>query len=116
MIEVVFTRNADDAIEKVSVEGHASYADSGEDIVCAGVSILTISVLNGLEQVAGVTDLKRVVEEGYSSFEVPEGRDFVQGIQISTLIDTFEQGIKATAAAYGDYITVADVIGGETDD
>lgn len=32
------------------VEGHAGYAERGEDIVCAAVSALTIAAVNGLEK------------------------------------------------------------------
>ena len=32
----------------LSVSGHAEYADSGKDIVCAAVSLLTINTINAI--------------------------------------------------------------------
>ncbi|MDO4289383.1 MAG: ribosomal-processing cysteine protease Prp [Eubacterium sp.] len=103
MINITF-EYAEKRIAKVTVEGHAGYGDSGEDIVCAGISILTISILNGLSEIVGITDLNREVKEGYTSFEIPEITDPIQRIKADALMDTFHLGIGATAAAYGDYI------------
>ncbi|MFZ3131410.1 MAG: ribosomal-processing cysteine protease Prp [Desulfosporosinus sp.] len=36
-------------IRAFELSGHAGYADSGQDIVCAGVSALSIAACNGLE-------------------------------------------------------------------
>lgn len=105
MITVTFEKNQN-TIKKVVVSGHGEYADSGEDIVCAGVSILTISILNGLSEIVGLTDLNRKVDEGYTSFEIPEIKDPVQKIQADALMDTFHLGLCATEAAYGDYIKI----------
>ncbi len=35
-----------------SIEGHAGYADSGHDIVCAGVTSAVMTVLNGITECA----------------------------------------------------------------
>ncbi|MEG0310878.1 MAG: ribosomal-processing cysteine protease Prp [Eubacterium sp.] len=105
MITVTFEKEKD-AIKKVIVSGHGEYADSGEDIVCAGVSILTISILNGLSEIVGLKDLNREVKEGYTSFEIPMINDKIQRIQAETLMDTFHLGLCATEAAYGDYIKI----------
>lgn len=37
-----------------SIEGHAGYADFGEDIVCAGVTSAVMTVLNGITEVAKI--------------------------------------------------------------
>ncbi len=37
-------------IERVTVKGHAGYADAGEDIVCAGISTLTFAAGIALER------------------------------------------------------------------
>lgn len=103
MITVTFERE-EERIARVTVEGHAAYAEAGEDIVCAGVSILTISILNGLSEIVGIEILNREVKEGYTAFEVPEVKDPVKRIQTDVLMDTFHLGIGATASAYGDYI------------
>ena len=48
MITVTILKNQD--IYKVfDCNGHAAYADSGQDIVCAGVSALVINTINAIE-------------------------------------------------------------------
>ena len=37
-----------------SIEGHAGYADFGEDIVCAGVTSSVMTILNGITEVAKI--------------------------------------------------------------
>lgn len=36
--------------KKFMIEGHAEYADEGEDIVCAAVSALVINTINSIEE------------------------------------------------------------------
>lgn len=36
--------------KKFMIDGHAGYADAGEDIVCAAVSALVINTINSIEQ------------------------------------------------------------------
>ncbi|MEE1280290.1 MAG: ribosomal-processing cysteine protease Prp [Oscillospiraceae bacterium] len=37
-----------------SIEGHAGYAESGHDIVCAGVTSAVMTVLNGITECANI--------------------------------------------------------------
>ena len=48
---VAFYRRPDGSLTGYRAEGHAGYADYGYDIVCAGISALTQSTLNGLKNV-----------------------------------------------------------------
>lgn len=45
-----------------SIEGHAGYADFGEDIVCAGVTSAVMTVLNGITEVAKLNASVEVLE------------------------------------------------------
>ncbi|MFQ9515414.1 MAG: ribosomal-processing cysteine protease Prp [Eubacterium sp.] len=47
-----------DTYTGIRIEGHAGYADAGEDIVCAGISVLAINFINSVET---FTDDKFVV-------------------------------------------------------
>ena len=48
---VTFFRRPDGALTGYRAEGHTGYAEAGSDIVCAAVSALTQSTLNGLKNV-----------------------------------------------------------------
>jgi hypothetical protein len=89
---------------EIIVSGHAGFADHGEDIVCAAVSVLTISILNGLTEILGRKDLGEVVEEGYVRFIIPEITDESMKMKTDTLISTYLLGIRGIKEAYGDYI------------
>ena len=47
--------------------GHAEYAESGEDIVCAAISILLITTLNYIEEKLQVPVKQTEGEEGFTS-------------------------------------------------
>ncbi|MCR4568157.1 MAG: ribosomal-processing cysteine protease Prp [Pseudobutyrivibrio sp.] len=49
MISVVITKQ-NNKYCNVSLDGHAGFADSGQDIVCAAVSVLVINTFNSIEQ------------------------------------------------------------------
>lgn len=49
MIRVSIFRDDTDMITGYRVKGHAGYDDSGQDIVCAAVSILVINTINSIE-------------------------------------------------------------------
>lgn len=89
---------------EIIVSGHAGFADHGEDIVCAAVSVLTISILNGLTEILGRKDLDEVVEEGYVRFTIPEITDEPISMKTDALISTYLLGIRGIKEAYGDYI------------
>lgn len=117
MISVSLEKDQSGKIRKVIVEGHALYNyDGGEfDIVCAGVSALTITLLNGFEEVLGIEEqaMDRKVGSGYTSFRIPEADDALLAVQINTLLRVYELGLRSMADAYGDYVTVIEKFGGE---
>ena len=48
---VTFVKRSDGALIGYQAEGHTGYAHAGADIVCAAISALTQSTLNGLKNV-----------------------------------------------------------------
>lgn len=116
MINITFY-NDGEIISKVSVEGHGGYGDPGEDIVCSAVSMLTITIINGIEEIIGLRDMEREVRAGYTSFTLPQAQSPTQAIQLQTLMDTFHLGVRATEEAYGEYVKVIEKsTGGENHD
>ena len=49
MIHVTIFCNEDKECVGFQTEGHAEYAEPGEDIICAAVSILVINTINSIE-------------------------------------------------------------------
>ena len=53
MTNITFYKTKAGAYKGFTCNGHAGYADYGQDIVCASISVLVINTINALEQLAG---------------------------------------------------------------
>lgn len=51
MTEITIYKNKAGEYRKFMCDGHAAYADYGQDIVCAAISVLVINTVNALEEV-----------------------------------------------------------------
>lgn len=94
MIRVMVRKGA------ITIKGHAGYAAAGQDIVCAGVSALTQTM------VKGILDLT----EDKIEFSLTPGSAMVRYEKLSeksqVLIDSFMIGIFMIADAYSEYICI----------
>lgn len=63
MIQVTFIRDNDNRIKEFEFTGHADFAPYGSDIVCAGVSAVAISAINGVKELANVDPTLEVDSE-----------------------------------------------------
>lgn len=95
MIVVSVTSN------RVTVEGHAGYAKSGEDIVCAASSVLTQNLIASIEE---LTDdkIKYELTEGLAKIEFKDLSD-----RGKILIDSFFIGICDIATNFPNCVKVA---------
>lgn len=94
----VSTKNG--KITRLKVSGHALSAPHGEDLVCAGVSAISVGILNTLYQLApqacqldmneGLTDIK-VIDENDDKVQL-----ILQtaSIQYETVVDTYGKYIR----------------------
>ena len=96
-----FYRRSDGALVGYRTEGHTGYAESGEDIVCAGVSALTQTTLNGLQNVLkapvmfDIDDQSALLEARLT----PEASE-AQIQQAQLLLETLLQGLQAIERSY----------------
>ena len=82
------------ASDRIHVSGHANTAPRGSDIVCAAVSALTLTLIQGLKDIARMK-LNGSVEEGNICIKWREVNDTGRA-----LIDTWFLGICGIAAEY----------------
>jgi len=84
--------------KQMTCSGHADYADSGEDIVCAAISVLVINTINSLEK---FTETKMQVEtdENSGMIDVRFSEDLKEDGRL--LIDSLILGLRSIAAEYG---------------
>lgn len=84
----------------IKIHGHAGYAETGKDIVCAGVTALTQTLIRSMQ---GLTRDK--VE-----YEVSPGRADIQYGDLSEegklLVDSFFIGICLIADEFPEYVRI----------
>ena len=97
MIRVVFYNNSDKNICGFSVEGHAGYAKYGKDIVCAGVSALTINTINSIEALTDNSVEYIMEDSGLIKFKFKTQPDEMGLL----LINSYMLGIKNLNEEYG---------------
>ena len=104
MIKAVFYEYENGTYKGFTVEGHAGFAVSGKDVVCAAVSMLVINTINSIESFTA--DKFRVEddeEKGIIDFE------FISD-QISPdsalLLDSMVLGLNGVRKEYGKFIEI----------
>ncbi|MFZ7121249.1 MAG: ribosomal-processing cysteine protease Prp [Eubacteriaceae bacterium] len=105
MIRCCFSRDNGD-ISSVEVEGHSNYADIGKDIVCAAVSSLVISSVNGLISHVGLDVEYEMNDDGFVKFEVPIIHEDKKRIQCNAILETLYLGVKSIELEYKEHIKV----------
>lgn len=86
--------------ERIEISGHAGYAEYGKDIVCAGVTALTQTLIQSIEN---LTDDKIEYRISPGKVEV-EYRNLSE--KSKTLVDSFFVGIRLIADEFPNYVAI----------
>lgn len=104
MIKITIYKNSENNYIGLRSLGHAEYADSGYDIICAAVSVLVINTMNSIE---AFTDdkfkIKTNEQKGLIEFK------FVNNIseKSTLLMNSLELGLQGIKKDYNDgYIKI----------
>ena len=84
----------------LTVIGHAGYAPVGQDIVCAGVSALTQTLIKSIEDLTS-DKIKYKISPGGVDIEYGNLSE-----KAKTLVDSFFVGILMIADEFPDYVRV----------
>jgi uncharacterized protein YsxB (DUF464 family) len=106
MIQVCIIRDSEGVIREFSVKGHAGYAESGRDIVCAAVSAVAYTAVGALEDLAGLNGYEE--KEGYIKFSLPLHISREKTEKAGIILETAAIGFKQIEMQYGDYVKVSD--------
>ncbi len=79
------------------ISGHAGYAVTGKDIVCAAVSVLGINTVNAIEAYTNAKVLTDVDESGYLKVMLLDTIDD----KAQVLLDAFSLGVQEIYNDYG---------------
>lgn len=110
MIKISIFKSKDN-IEKIKVIGHAGYADRGEDILCASISVLIFTLIEAMDAVV------KLDKDKYSyqidpkvplmGLEIKHKRlSENELIQVKALTEAFELGCKKSSEAYEGFIKI----------
>ena len=91
----------DDRITGFSVSGHSGYGEAGTDIVCAAISVLTQTTLNGLANVLKAPVMFDQDDDGafIEAILTPEASE-MQIQQAHLLLVTLLEGLQAIQREY----------------
>lgn len=93
MINIIVSKN------HIEIKGHANYAKSGNDIVCAAVSGLAESVIKSLQ---GFEKNEVKVKDGEITIDIKHKISKEDQIRLEVLI----QGLKMIAKKYDKYVKI----------
>ena len=106
MTDITITKKGNSIVE-VTASGHTGYGESGEDIVCAGVSTLIQSALLGLLQVAQINVKYKVNEQdGSLRFTLPSNLTVEERHDADVILNTMLCGLQDFYTEYSDYINL----------
>ena len=106
MTDIKVIRKSNSIVE-VAASGHTGFGESGEDMVCAGVSTLIQTALLGLLQVAKINVKFKVDEEqGSLRFTLPERLTAEERHDADVILNTMLAGLKDFYTEYSDFINL----------
>lgn len=98
MTKITVFRTHDHEFKGFSCQGHAGYANAGEDIVCAGISVLVLNTINSIEAyTADPFTLKTEEENGDIDFRFDETAGYEADLFMKSLV----LGLQGIQDSYG---------------
>ena len=87
-------------LDRITIDGHAGYAEAGKDIVCAGVTALTENLIDSIESLT----------EDKIQYEISPGRVDIHYKDLSEdgklLVDSFFLGICGIAKDFPEHVKI----------
>jgi len=105
MITVVVFKNKQNQIIRFTVKGHAGFAESGSDIVCAAVTTAAMTAVNGLTDVANIA-MEPHVASGYVDCVLPSVLSVQERHDADVILNSMMLTFDNLAELYADYICI----------
>jgi uncharacterized protein YsxB (DUF464 family) len=105
MIKVTVWKSNKQGFDAFLVEGHAGYAEHGQDIVCAAVSVLAQTAVLAIEKLTGY-NVRIEMEDGRLYCRLPVAISAGKAAVIKTIIESMIIGLQAVAEEYPSYVVI----------
>lgn len=108
MIRASFFENKQSYWLSFTLKGHADSGPYGYDIVCAAVSALTLSVINNIQRLLGVSLIIEADEEegGFLKASLPPDLDDEKKADTQLLLNHLYWALKDIEEEYNEHIEV----------
>ncbi|MGO4961124.1 ribosomal-processing cysteine protease Prp [Jeotgalibaca porci] len=109
MINAKFINHSkEDQILSFEITGHAGYAEAGEDIVCAAVSVLAIETVNSIDKMVShqMTVKEADDEGGYLFAQVKPNLSAEQAQVTQILLKHLYFSLEDVANTYPNYVKI----------
>ncbi|HBE77233.1 MAG TPA: hypothetical protein DDW65_05560 [Firmicutes bacterium] len=108
MVSVIIKRDLLGNSMGFSCDGHAGYAEKGVDIICAGISALTMTTVLALDQLTKLQlKIKQDPAQGLLECDWDSIPTEVQ--QANLIVQVMAIGLQDMAAQYPEYLKVSEV-------
>jgi uncharacterized protein YsxB (DUF464 family) len=110
VIKVSIKRDdTDGVIQEFTLSGHAEFAESGKDLVCAAVSGIAFGVINAIEALLNIQLMINTDEKnGFLQCIVPTSIEPAVHEKVQLLLEGMVVALQSIASEYGAYITIND--------
>lgn len=107
MIRAYLYKDREGYIRGYKISGHANYDESGKDIVCSAVSVVSQVSLMSLIEIANLNEneLEYTIDNINGSIEVSIKESY-ENVKVDTLMKSLELALKSIEEGYGEYITL----------
>ena len=87
MIQVTILRGRDESVRGIEINGHAGFAEYGQDVICAAVSALALNMANSVEAFTDDHFVGSIAEDdGAFTFSFPEKMSSESQLLMKSLI------------------------------
>ena len=93
----------------ISFSGHSGWDENGKDIVCAAISTLLQSLVIGMEEVLGHSDIREEIDLKDDIPYVRIWTPFPYGDKETVLVDTISRSLKEISKSYPEYVEISEV-------
>jgi len=104
----VRARREEGQLLEVEVSGHAGYMEKGLDIVCAGISAITLGTANALVSLLDVDAVSEIGQGGYIVFRLPRNLSKEVSERAALILEGMLVALKALEESYPEHLQVED--------
>ncbi|MFD2681429.1 ribosomal-processing cysteine protease Prp [Bacillus seohaeanensis] len=107
MIKVAIEQTSNERIHSFTMEGHADFAEHGQDIVCAGASAVSFGSVNAIMSLTGVEPLiEQSSDGGLLRCQIPKNLPSEIDEKVQLLLQGMLVSLQTIERDYSDYIQI----------